>query len=67
MMLSKRIIHLPGDCESKLFEMLETHNIKVENKQGVLKIPVKHQILLKDKNPVCLASRQIPYSEREEV
>ena len=59
--------HLSPDCETKLFEMLETHNTKVENKQGVLKIPVKHQILLKDENPVCLASRQIPYSEREEV
>ena len=59
--------HLPSEHETKLFEMLEKHNDKVENKKCGLKIPIKHQIHLKDENPVCLPPRQIPYSERDEV
>ena len=59
--------HLSAEHETKLFEMLEKHNGKVEIKKGGLKIPIKHQIHLKDENPLCLPPRRIPYRERDEI
>ena len=48
--------HLSLDCETKLFQILKSHNTKVENKRSVLKISVKHQTFLKDENPVFFSS-----------
>ena len=54
--------------KQKLLKILEQHCNEVENKsEPVLKIPIKHNIHLKDNIPVSLPARPLPYSQREKV
>ena len=62
------IEHLDQNCKQKLITILESHSDKVKNDtEATLKIPVKHQIHLKNYAPVALPARPIPYSQRSEI